>query len=817
MKFIPLIISAIITTSLVTVLNIQLPSGSSKTPRLGYFLSPQVGFWQNAEDTAVNYSNDIRMPELKDVVDVYFDERLVPHIYANNDADAYFIQGYLHAKFRLWQMEFQTHVAAGRLSEIVGEDRIATDKYFRRLGMVYAAENSLKALEANEKTREACNAYTAGVNTYINSLKPEDLPFEYKLLDYKPEPWTNLKTALFLKFMSWDLSGQGDDLTYTNAKNFFGYDDFMKLFPLVQDTLDPIIPRGTLFDPPSIQVKKPVTADSEYLNKNLAIQNVPELNPNKNNGSNNWAVAGSKTKSGKPILCNDPHLGLNLPSLWFEMQITTPQYSCYGATFPGAPSIIIGFNDSCAWGVTNSGRDVKDYYEVKFKDSTLQEYWFDGTWVKATQRKEVIKVKNGETIEENIAMTLFGPVMYDAHYPTSKDSKQTIAVRWKAHDGSNELLTFYKLNRMKGYEDYVDAISNFECPGQNFVFAHHNGDIALRQQGAFVAKWKQQGDFVMPGTDSSYFWQGIIPMKENPQIFNPARGFVSSANQQAVDSTYPYYLGRPGLFPPYRGFIINRKLAAMNNITPYDMQLLQTDNYNVFAEICKPTLLKYINTAKLNSKESEYLKMFTNWNLQNNNEEKGATIFRVWWDSVETYIWGDEFAKANLPLPWPDESTLIESLIKDSAYKFADNINTPTVETISDAITIAFKNAAKTLEVLEKENNLAWAAFKDTKVQHLLKLPALSSLHLPIGGGAHIINATTTTHGPSWRMIVHLTDKVEAYGVYPGGQNGNPGSKYYSSFINDWAAGKYYNLIFVTKEEAKKMPAMRWHTVFAKG
>jgi penicillin amidase len=374
---------------------------------------------------------------------------------------------------------------------------------------------------------------------------------------------------------------------------------------------------------------------------------------------------------------------------------------------------------------------------------------------------------------------------------------------------------------MKNFVDYADAISTFQCPGQNFVFASHSGDIAIRQQGSFVAKWKQQGDFVMPGTDSTYMWQGTIPVRENPQMSNPERGFVSSANQQSVDDTYPYYLGRPSNFPPYRGYIINRKLAAMSNITPQDMQMMQTDNYNVFAEICKPVLLKYLDETKLKPEEKKYLQLFKDWNLRNDVNEKGATVFRVWWDSIEVQTWGDEYAKATkakIDMPWPDESTLIESFIKDSTYKFADDINTTNkVETIGDVVLAAFVKASKLFTTLEKEKSFEWAKFKDTKVQHLLKVPALSSLHLPIGGGQHIINATTETHGPSWRMIVHLTDKIEAYGVYPGGQSGNPGSKYYDNFVQQWAAGRYYSIVFVKKQEARKDERMKWHMAFVNG
>lgn len=817
MKIIPFIFSAVATTGMVLALNVQLPSGKTKTPKLGYFLSPQYGFWKNAEPTNFSFNDQKKLKGISNNVDIYFDERLVPHVYASNNADAYFTQGYLHAKFRLWQMEFQTYVAAGRLSEIVGEERLATDKYFRRLGLAYAAENTLKETEADAQTKEACDAYTAGVNAYISALQPEDIPFEYKLLNYQPEPWTNLKTSLFLKFMSWDLTGQGDDLTYTNAKTYFGYEDFMKLFPPTQDSLDPIVSKGTKFDAPTIAVTTPNQLDSVYFGQKNITQNKPVASPDKNNGSNNWAVAGTKTKSGKPILCSDPHLGLNLPSIWYEMQISTPDCNTYGATFPGAPAVIIGFNDSCAWGVTNAGRDVKDIYEIQFKDTTMQQYWFNGAWKNSEFRTETIKIKNKPNVVETIAITVFGPVMYDKKYTTKDSSGKYYAVRWTTHDASNELKTFYKLNRMNNINDYNNAISTFKCPGQNFVFAAHNGDIAIKQQGAFVAKWKQQGDFVMPGTDSTYMWQGFIPANENPYMLNPQRGFVSSANQQSVDDTYPYYLGRPANFPLYRGFIINRKLNDMSNISAQDMQQLQTNNYNVFAEISTPVLVQFLETANLNSEEKKYLDVLKHWNFNNDNTEIGATIFQNFWDSLEECMWGDEYAQSKLNMPWPDENTLLHSIVTDSAYKFADDVTTLNQkETIEMMVQLAFKKTVQLLTKLQQQNKLQWATFKDTKVEHLLKLPALSRYHLPIGGGQYCINATKQNHGPSWRMIVEMTDTIQAYGVYPGGQNGNPGSKFYDSFVETWAAGKYYLLLFLKKADAAKHSQMKWHFTLQK-
>jgi penicillin amidase len=823
MRLLPLIASAIVTTALVFTLNIQLKIGNAKAPRLGYFLSPQHGFWKNAEKIDANFDASIVANELQGNVDVYVDDRLVPHIYADHDQDAYFVQGYLHAKFRLWQMDFETRVASGRLSEIAGADKLPIDRMFRRLGMVYGAEKTEANInETNPNMKATVDAYTAGVNAYIKQLDPADLPFEFKLMNYAPEDWTPKKTYLFLMFMSYDLTGRSAsvDLQMTNTRDYLGYDLFDKLYTNQQDSLDPIIPKGTVYEKPSIVPVKPMNADSAYLHKpnSLAFNTVdmPEA-PDKNNGSNNWAVAGSKTKSGRPILCSDPHLGLNLPSLWYEMQITTPTHSTYGASFPGSPAVIIGFNDSLAWGVTNAGRDVFDYYEIKFKDTTENEYWFNGAWKATTKRKEVIKVKDSLDVVEEIAMTHWGPTMFDAHYQNTQSNGRNLAVQWTALNSSTGVETFYLLNRAKNYDDYLHAISLWTCPGQNFVLATKSGDIAIKQQGSFVARWERQGDLIMPGEDTSFQWQGIIPTNENPMIKNPERGFVSSANQKSTDASYPYYLGAASAFPLYRGISVNMHLNNMFQITAEDMQKLQTDNYNVFAATARPALMKYIQLDNLSSDAKRMVTEMTNWDLYNSVNAKGITCFKIIWDSVEQAVWGDELSGSTIPLLKPEAYVLLDQMLKDTNWSIADDIRTKDkVEDLKTQVTLGVEKATEKLLALEKENKLEWALFKATRVLHLTKTPALSRMNLPIGGGVNIINATTENHGPSWRMVVHLTDEIEAYGLYPGGQSGNPGSPYYDTFVNYWAEGKYYRLLFLSKEKLKQSERTKWHMQFQK-
>ncbi|MBE7173279.1 MAG: penicillin acylase family protein [Williamsia sp.] len=818
MRLVPFLLSAGITVLLILAFNTSLVLPAP----LGKLLSPQHGVWQNADPADEDYNASLVLPGLKGKTEVYFDDRLVPHVFAEYDEDAFFVQGYLHARFRLWQMDFQTRVAAGRLSEVLGDKNglkdilNRVDRYFRRLGLPYAAERSLKLIEADSATKMFCDSYTAGVNAYIKSLTESSMPLEYKLLGFQPEPWSNGKTALFLKFMSFDLAGYEKDFEYTAARNAFTKELFDQLYPDYQGFVDPVVPKGTVFDQPGIVPVKPADADSIYFNYKKAGNALPgePLKPDRENGSNNWAVGPAKSKSGHPILCNDPHLGLNLPSLWYEIQLQTPRFNVYGASFPCSPGVAIGFNDSCAFGFTNAGRDVRDYYAIRFKDDTRKQYWFNGSWKDTELRIERFKVKNKPDVLDTVAYTVFGPVLFDKNYTGGRVTNgESYAVRWKAHDPSNEVKVFYLLNRARNYNDYLTAIKNFHTPGQNCIFAAKNGDIALWAQGEFPAKWKRQGEFVMPGYDSSYMWQGMIPQAENPHQLNPERGFVSSANQYPADSSYPYYMG--GSFAPYRGLYINQRLSAMQQVTLQDMMKLQTDNYNVLAGSVLPHMLKAVDESKLLEGQKQYWNTLKSWSGYNNPQEEGPTIFDILFDSLHAVVYEDELAGVE-HVPAPYESVLAEGIVQDSAYRFFDDIRTPRKETLQDDVMEALRRAMPVLEKARTSNSLKWYQFKDTHINHLLALPSFSRQHINTGGGTYSVNATRDDHGPSWRMIVHLSPEIEAYGVYPGGQNGDPGSMYYDNFIGTWQQGRYYRLWFMKKQEAQSN-RIKWKMTFDRG
>ena len=790
MNKIKAVICIIIPLALTYVLNTKF----GDNPPILKLLNPFTGFWQNAEQMTVGSNRKIALKGIKDAVEVRFDDRMIPHIFANNDYDVYYAQGYLTASDRLWQMDFQTRFAAGRLCEVVGSKALELDRYQRRMGMVYGAENSLKGMMADPHSREMILAYTAGINAYIRSLSNASLPLEYKILDFKPEDWTPLKCALLLKQMSAVLAMGSDEFYMSNIRKKFGSDVVKDLFPDYPFKEDPIIPVGTKWDFSPLPIpESPVDTASD-----LGLSNTRTKQKEEGIGSNNWALSGTKTASGFPILANDPHLDLTLPSIWYQIQLHAPGLNAYGVSLPGAPGIIVGFNQHIAWGVTNVAADVLDFYNLKFKDSTYTRYWHDKQWKKTTMRLEKIAVRGGKTLIDTVYYTHQGPVVYikkPEKFSRANPIPEGSALRWIAHESSNELKTFYLLNRSNNYNDYRKALTFFTAPAQNFVFASTENDIAITATGKFPLKWKNQGKFILDGSDPKNDWQGWIPADQNPFVKNPPRGFVSSANQSSTDPTYPYYINWE--FSPYeRGKHINDRLSTMVKATADSIRLMQTDNYSVYAGNVLNNLLDRLKPTDLNATQKEALSLLNNWNMRYDAKEIAASVFDLWNKRLQYNIWDDDFTIANIPMRYPTRDRTLQLILNEPDSKWIDNKRTPKKETMDDLVNEAFKYSCDSLE--RQYGPIGelwqWANVKHSHVPHLAKIPGLGSKTLLIGGGKMTINAMSETNGPSWRMVVELGKTPKGHGVFPGGQSGNPGSKFYDNMIDTWAKGELYDL-----------------------
>jgi len=765
------------------------------TPPVLKFLNPFTGFWQNAESNMVKANKKIVLKGANEQIDILFDDRMIPHVFAKNDHDVYYAQGYVTAMHRLWQMDFQTRFAAGRISEVVGAKAIEVDRYQRRMGMLYGAENSLAGMMENPKSKEMVLAYTAGINDYIHSLSNANLPLEYKLLDFKPEDWTPIKCALLLKQMSAVLAMGSDEFYMTNILKKFGPEITKDLFPDYPFKESPIIPVGTKWDFTPLPIPPTPTGYTEMLTGNVKTKQKIE-----GIGSNNWAVSGEKTASGYPILANDPHLDLTLPSIWYQIQLNAPGLNSYGVSLPGAPGIIVGFNQDIAWGVTNVAADVLDFYQIKFQDDTHQAYWYNNAWKKTTKRFENIKIRGTNDEVDTVIYTHQGPVVYlqKPNYGKAKNVPIGNALRWIAHEKSNELMTFYHLNRGKNYADYRKALTYFTAPAQNFVFASVANDIAITPNGQFPLKWKDQGKFILDGSDPKNDWQGWIPAAQNPTVKNPPRNFVSSANQSSTDKTYPYYINWE--FSPYeRGQRINDRLTAMTKANVDSMRNLQLDSYSIVAQNLLPHVLPLIDASQLNATQKEALNITTKWNKFFDAESVAASVFDLWAKRLDYAIWNDEFTIADIPMRYPSRDRTIELIQKEPNSKWFDNIKTSRTETLKDLVNESFKFACDSLERKYGSigKNWYWAKVKNTNVPHLAKIPGFGSKTLLIGGAKSTVNALSETNGPSWRMVIELGKTPKGHGVYPGGQSGNPGSPFYDNMIDTWAQGKLYDLFFM--------------------
>ena len=787
----------IVSFGLVIVLNMQI----GVTPPIGKFFDPFHGFWQNEIKNLGNHDQFLKLKGLQAPVTVRFDDRQIPHVFAQNDHDLYFAQGYLTARDRLWQMEFQTHAAAGRLCEILGKKMLAYDRHQRRIGMVYGAENALKVMKDDPVMNEVATAYTEGVNAYIHSLKPADYPVEYKILNYAPEEWTTLKCALLLKYMAWMLTGRSRELQLSATRAKFGDKVMQELFPDYPKQVDPIIPENTRWPFKPISLTKP----QKEFTPSIVSQILP-FQPDEANGSNNWAVSGEKTANSFPLLSNDPHLELSLPAIWYEMQLASPNVNVYGVTLPGAPSVIIGFNKNIAWGVTNSEMDVLDWYEIKFKDKSMNDYWYDGGWLKTTKRVEKIKIKGHATILDTVVYTVQGPVvLLPGEKAYSRQTPVLHALRWLGHDASAEALAFYKLDRAKNYDDYVDAIDKYSCPAQNFIFADAEGDIAIWPNGKFPARWEGQGKYISDGSDPLYRWQAWIPHEQNPHIKNPRRGFVSSANQNPVSPSYPYYFY--GNYAPYfRGKRINQRLQELGkDITPDDFRKLQLDTKNMHAASVLPALIKMIDENALTEQGEKAFAEISGWNYFSDAEKIAPTIFSRWWPKLYAAIWYDEFEPEKMNLRLPSKVRTVQLIVEEPGSHWFDDISTEKRETLQDLVQSTF--AATVTELVhsfgEMGDSWRWGKVKDTRIRHLARIPGFGRQHLNVGGDRGIVNAIGTTHGPSWRMVVQLGPDVKGWGIYPGGQSGNPGSLHYDDFVDHWVNGELAELLFLNSRDEK--------------
>lgn len=808
----PLIwIRPILTVTILLTLIALLDTRFGLRPALGPLLNPYNGVWlRPLSPFEARDGKTILLEGVSAPVEIQVDRDQIKHIFAQNDEDLYFAQGYVTAADRLWQMEFLTRLAEGRLSEIMGRRTLEFDKYFVKIGLSEAAKASSDLMLEDPLTGLALRAYARGVEAYRKTLTPDRYPFEYKLLGHEPMPWTADRAALLLKFMSYNLSGLSYDVPLTRSYGKFARNDFASLYPLDVEIPEPIVPKGTKW---SFGSRAPQAPPPQLFQPNVSKLSPIPL-PHAGNGSNNWAVTGKKSTTGHPILSNDIHLGLSLPSLWYEVQLVTPKMNAYGISLPGAPGIILGFNDKVAWGVTNGTTDILDWFELRFRDEKKSEYLYDNVWRPVISREVKIPVRGEPEQTVLLRRAHLGPIVYDeGETPIFPTVPTGLAMRWGALEGTNELRTFLLLNRAKNLKSCREAIEGFQAPDQNFLCADQK-DVGLWHMGRYPVRWAGQGRMVGDGSSSLYDWHGWIPRNEVPFAQNPERGFLSSANQSPTDQSYPHYLGW-GFEPPFRGMRINEILRSKPRFSPEDFVEMQFDTVSVAAKLAAPPMLKALEgAAGLTANETKAIETLAKWDYRHDTKSLGAALFSAWWRALEDRMYA-RVLPDRTHYKYPEALRTIRIIQNEPQAKWFDDPETPTTETLKEASLAALRSAMK--EVEEKTgasdpSKWTWAAYRKTRFEHMGRIPGLGNSSLEAPGSPNSIFANTSTHGPVWKLVVALgPGKPKAWGMFPGGQAGDPLSRHFDDFVEPWVKGEMKEIVFLeSSSEANPRLRSKW-------
>ncbi len=574
-------------------------------------------------------SGTLHIQGLHEAVEIITDTYGVAHIYAQNEDDLFFAQGYAHAQERLWQMELNRRLGSGRLSELFGDVALETDRFCRRLGIHRSA--AIEVTHLSEHNKRTLDAYARGVNTFIEN-NGSKLPVEFTLLRFQPEPWQPADTIQWAKMMGWNLGGNWEtEITRARLVAKLGVERASQL----EAGYDPSHP---LIMPPGV----------EYQGINLGLreqyEQIKELSGfGMLGGSNNWVVDGTMTETGAPILCNDPHLGQAAPSIWYECHLVAGDIDVVGVSFPGAPGVIIGHNQYIAWGVTNAISDVQDLYVEKFNPDNPNQYEYEGKWEEAELIREEIKVKGQQMpVIEKVRVTRHGPILtrllQSSNGKEASNGSQVeelpLALRWTGLEQCNILSSVQKLNRATSWDEFRDALRDWDVPPQNFVYADTEGNIGYIMAGAIPLRNKGQALLPSPGWTGEYEWSSNIPFDELPQTFNPEQHFIATANNRVVDDNYPYYITHEWL-NGYRAQRIRDLLTSKSKLSLADMAEIQGDQYSLPATEIVPYILKLQGDTPL---EKAALEILQTWDYVLAPQSIAAAIYTRFFSKLEHII-----------------------------------------------------------------------------------------------------------------------------------------------------------------------------------
>ena len=746
-------------------------------------------------------------------VKVIRDERGVSHIYASNEHDLYFMTGYITAQERLWQMDMVRHATQGRLSELFKRDMFETDIFLRALGM---QEKSRMVLEKEDpEILATLQAYADGVNAWITGCGKK-LPPEFRVLGYEPEPWTMVDITNIIGFIGWDLASSNLSNEISNYKlgMKLGAEKAAELIADWNLVDEVVFPDFRLDDKLTDKALKAVSS----------MEKLEELGIVTLSGSNNWAVSGSRSETGKPILSNDMHLGFNVPGFWLQVhQVIPGKLNVTGVLFPGEPFIIAGHNDRIAWGMTNLGVDDIDLF-VETVDSTGNNYLYNGEWLPFRDVEHTLKMTDDSSQTRVLRYTHHGPVISGMQ----NIDDVVLSMCWSGYDYSDEIKAVYLLNRAGNWDEFRTALSHFKSISQNFAYADVDGNIGLNTGGGVPVR-KGTGLLPRRGDTDEYEWKGYVPFELLPSSFNPEEGFISSANQRTVDSSYPFFIS--GEFSmPYRIMRIREMAGEKQVLGIEDFKRMITDNHSSYAKMLTPMILKGAETLNdPGETEKKAIDELRGWNYAMDASLVAPTLFEFIRMEMAYQLLGDELDELYGAALGRQHDFYLYRLMKEGPDGWVDNVNTPEEESLETIIARSISAALDTLTARYGEygEQWQWGRIHTITLEHpmggvkiLDRVLKLNSDTYGVGGSYHTVEPYAfrdnfkAHHGASERHIFNTADWDKSLTVIPTGTSGIPGSPFYLSQTETYINNGFYSEPF---SDAAVEAAKKYEMIFRPG
>ncbi|UFJ41459.1 penicillin acylase family protein [Brevibacillus humidisoli] len=741
-------------------------------------------------------SGEINLPGLQQNVTVYRDERGVPHIEAASLSDLYMAQGFVTAQDRLWQMDMSRRLTSGRMAEVFGPDYVPSDLHYRKLQLSKAAEESLDRCSA--AVREILERFSAGINAYIRQASEQgSLPLEFVLLDYQPEPWTPLDTMLIGKLLAASLSENLKAEIYRDQlRSRVGDERAKELWPVYPEDGYVTIPSGDLADGCTQLDESPLLPE----NKRLDLSGLLRLlsGSSQGNGSNGWVVSGKLTKSGKPLLANDPHLDYEVPAIWYQTHLNLQteageRLNVIGVTLPGVPGIVLGHNDQIAWGVTNAIADTQDLFLEKFHPANLQLVMHQGKWEDVTVVRETIRVRGGADIPLDVRITRHGPILTEVESHDDPDAAvYGLALRWTAYGASAEIEAFLELNKAKNWEECRECLRKIESPVLNVLFAAVDGTIALRTAGSIPIRARGDGLVPVPGWTDEYEWNGFIPFEEMPEVVNPEQGFIVSANNKITDDAYPYLISA-AWDTPYRAKRIADQLQRGRELTVEEMSSLQGDLANEQADTILPILLEVLQRQSLSPDEQEAVHILKTWDRLDEAHQAAPLLYHVWDLSLRKHLYEPQMG-ADLYALMADGTNVTDQMLR----RAAEGQESSWIKEAGEFDLLVYQSFQAALQHVislqgHDSRKWRWGDYHQLRFAHPLsslleRIGATADVPAyPVGGSRQTVclmgfaESGRVLSGASWRQVVDLAalDR-QSYDILTPGQSGQVGSRWYA-------------------------------------